>query len=127
MYPELYGTWENPATTNPYDAPVPNKIPLSQIKITSVAKNANNVIVTYRTEGCKDVGTKVVIFIKDANNVTVDSQSQAINQKWDNEQTMTFQLPAPGAYQVYGRIGTDDSYPNYFSWQTIVGKPLSIP
>jgi hypothetical protein len=126
---ELYGTW-TPQTTEPYEATASkNKYP-QLIEIGTVTKSGDNFTVSYRTEGVKDVGTKVkmTLFKWDGSTWVLDqSKENGIAQKWDNAQAITFTITTDGTYTVTAKIIKPDGSTPYSAWSDTAGPVFTRP
>ncbi|MCK4343275.1 MAG: hypothetical protein KAY37_16295, partial [Phycisphaerae bacterium] len=126
---ELYGCW-NPQTSPPYTPGLARWYP-SQIRAMSLTAAGANLTITYRTEGVKDVGTQVQaeLLKRDVGGQyhVVATHTQAIAQKWDNQQSYTFQTLAAGTYKVRLSIQTSAGQTPYNVWRVESGAHTIAP
>ena len=115
----LYGCW-TPQTSTPYTPGLGRWYP-QQIRAMSLTPAGANLTITYRTEGAKDVGTQVQaeLLKRDAGGEynVVATHTQAIAQKWDNQQSYTFQTLDAGTYKVRLSIQTSAGQTLYEVWR----------
>lgn len=118
---ELYGTWD------PQAHPAREALTWdggfwyqAQIQLGTVSKSGNDFTISYRTEGVKDVGVKVMMFLhkfEGGNWVQKQTSEKTITQKWDNSQDITFTITEDGTYQVTARIAKSDNSTPYAAWE----------
>lgn len=126
---ELYGSW-TPQTTPPYEATAYKDEFPQLIEIGSVTTNGTAFTVEYRTEGAKDVGTKVkmTLFKLDGSTwVQTQTQTNSISQKWDNAQNITFTITEDGTYTVTAEIDKSDDTSPYIAWEDTSGPIFTRP
>ncbi|MBN1916431.1 MAG: hypothetical protein JW889_00865 [Verrucomicrobia bacterium] len=125
---EVYGTWD-PQATPPYNAEATQDL-IWLIEVTGVENTGDDYSIEYRTEGVKDVGIKVRIrLLKEVNGqwVEVDGEEQAIAQKWDNLQSVTFTIAENGAYKATAEIQTASGQTLFSTWNDDLGMEFSRP
>lgn len=126
---DTYGTWV-PPTEVPYAPfPVVGRPWVAQVEVTGLVHAGTNLTVTYRTEGAKDNGQKVLVTLlrKVARQWdTVATHVEPIAQRWDNEQSHTFGLLLSGTYKVEVAIQTAGGQTPFGTW-VIESVPLVVP
>ena len=130
MVDEVYGCWE-PATSAPYEPGLGRWYP-TQIRAVSLTPAGANLTVTYRSEGAKDVGTQVQAQLlkrgAGGTYTVVATHVQAmIAQKWDNQQSHTFNSLSAGTYKVRLSIQTAAGDTPYAVWSTESGPRTLSP
>lgn len=128
---ELYGSWR-PTDEPPYEqAALQYSLQLLQINESAPAVNGSTVTISFRTEGVKDVGTKVRLYLwrlVNGNWQETQTVDVAIQQKWNNSQSATFTISTSGQFQVTGEIlKADDTALNTDQWKDITGPQWSMP
>jgi hypothetical protein len=123
---ELYGYWY-PDLPRYYPPPMVSRDYAPQVAaVELVLTGSDRLTVTYRTEGAKDVGTKVMMALRrwtGGSYTTAATFEQDIAQKWDNQQSHEFASLASGTYSVLLEIQTPQGRTLYLrQWRVRSGR-----
>jgi hypothetical protein len=103
-----------------------------QIKIISGVANGNNVTVSIRTEGARYVGKNIILSLHKYNYNTSqyeylgDFPSIAINELWNNLQSINYNSNQSGVFKILGRIQTEIGIWHPQQWEDRVGVTFAI-